>query len=241
MRIPQLTVFLFALHCGLFSGTYGQTSDEKLINISWSGVYFSDQSPALFIITGGKETQISIPSFSLSEPVQYRGKNPMIVYKKMPRVGSPDVLEPVGEISFDATWAKALLLFYPKPEGTNGMHAIRDESDASARWNLRIINVTTANIGLKVNIENTVIQYGESKTFSMPAEMKQVALRYALKMSDEWKWMGSNFFRITPKGRTTVILASSGANFFKSTGASGEAYDGGSLQVFSFEQNSPRE
>lgn len=217
-----------------------QDSVGKSIEMKWSGVFFGDDLPEVFLMNGAREEKLNVPAFALSPLAAYHGANPLRVYRKIKSVapGKPDVLESIGSVALNPDWTRTLLFFFPQPDGHLGIKAIRDD-DPLKNGGLRVINGTHADIGLKVNLEKSRIKPAEIKYFSLPADMTQVAIRYALQQDHEWKWVGGNFFRLVKQGRCTVVIVRTDAMAFKSTNEQGESFNGSQLQVFSFEQAAP--
>ena len=216
-----------------------ETDSERIVDFKWCGVFFGDTQPEIYIKMNGLPQKLDIPPFQLSSVVRYHGKNPMVIYakRKADKPGKPDKMEPIGSFKLDADWSQALLFFYSKGAGQIGVSPIKDDPTVYKKGKLRIINATTALVGLSVNGVQCQIQTGEVNYYELPDALTQVAVRYALQDAETWQWKGSNFFRLPSGGRTTVVIAKTDASAFKAWGENGERYDNGELQVFSFEQN----
>ncbi|MCX6936924.1 MAG: hypothetical protein NTU80_03350 [Verrucomicrobia bacterium] len=234
---------VFALASLTASLAWAQTPNpdpnlERTVDFKWCGVFFGDNQPELYIKTNGQPEKLDIPPFQLSAVVRYRGKNPMVIYtkRKGESPGKPDELEPIGSYLLDADWSQVLLFFYPKGAGQIGVSPVKDDPTVYKQGKLRIINVTTADLGLSVNEDLSQIKSGEIKYFDLPAAKKQVPVRYAIIDADKWRWKGSNIFSLPPQARVTVVIAKTDANTFKAVDEFGERYANGELQVFSFEQ-----
>ncbi len=213
-------------------------ASDRIVDFKWCGVFFGDTQPEIYIKTDGQPQKLDIPPFQLSAVVRYHGKNPMVIYakRKADLPGKPDKMEPIGSFTLDADWSQAVLFFYPKGAGQIGVSPVKDDPTVYKKGKLRIINVTTALVGLSVNGVQSQIEPGEVNYYELPEALTQVAVRYALQEEQAWKWRGSNFFRLPAGRRTTVVIAKKDASAFKAWGENGERYGNGDLQVFSFEQ-----
>lgn len=232
-----------ALLCLAANQALAQTSNPepdsaRTVDFKWCGVFFGDTQPEIYINKNGQPEKLDIPPFQLSAVVRYHGKNPMVLYAKRPggKPGKPDVLDPIGSYQLDTDMSQVLLFFYPKGGGKIGVSPIRDDPTVYKQGKLRVINVTTALIGLSVNRVKSQVQSGEVKYYELPETLSQVPIRYALIDGDSWKWKGNNFFRLPQRGRVTVVIAKTDADVFKAWGEDGKRYGNSELQVFSFDQ-----
>ena len=245
MKHPAFSLLLqlgFVLSLALFSAASTRADDApapKTITVVWRAVGFEKALTDYYIKSDGKDVPLDIPPFAASLEYVYRGPNPMAIYRKSdkPVDGKPPV--PSATIHFDPKWTRALIFVYPKADGTLGTRTAPNDEENFKPGSIRIFNLTTQPILLKIGDEEQTIDAVHVTIVEPNAGVHSMPIRYALKEKGAWVWWGSNYFSIREGTRRTVILIQTDAALFRAIGSDGTVSEPTALQVFSFSEQCP--
>jgi hypothetical protein len=213
---------------------------EKKVILTWRAVAFESNQDNLFVKSEGRELPLLVPAFGVSKEYRYSGPNPITIYRKPapPSEGKPAPTEPdvVASVLIDAEWSRALVFLFPKKDGTLIAHAVRSDDQHFSPGSLRIFNLVNQSLVLKIDGQDQQIGPGQEFQTRPVKDSRQIAIRYGLSNPKGVRWVGSNYFSVAEKGRTTVILTRTDSDYFRPVGLNDEVYPPKTVQAFSFSE-----
>ncbi len=214
-------------------------ADTKPIYVVWRAVGFENALTDYYVKSGGKDVSLDIPAFAASGEYAYAGPNPMAIYRKSKTPSSDKPPVPVALIHFDPAWNHALVFVYPRADGTLGARTAPNDKEHFKPDSIRIFNLTTQQILLKINDEEQTLKPMQVTIVEAKNQAQSMPVRYAFEEKGAWVWKGSNYFSIRQGTRRTVVLIRTEASFFRAIGSDGAVAAPTALQVFSFSEQFP--
>jgi hypothetical protein len=159
----------------------------------------------LYYYTGGAYKPIKATANSLlNTSYRYTGAPTMELFRRNPQRDPQNPYVHAGTVSFPAVSGNYLALLVPAAEIAG--QGIPDSSASFGMGQVRLVNATGLPLSLDLNAQKFVLNAGEFKVMSKPADTNRCELHVSVPKGDAQMEVASNVFGLNAQTKTSLYM-----------------------------------